>query len=203
MSRRREPLYCELCGAPITGQAYRITVEGIELIVCERCYRSYISRLSRKRDEAVFKGSSTARPQYTRTPSTIVPRQQSRAEKRPKTVLSPVTSSARKVKYRPRTVVSEKEAERYELVQDYAIRVKKARERLGLSQKELAIRVKESERTIRRIEAGTLRPTVDLAKRLERVLGIKLLEPVVEEGESYQTKSEEYLTLGDIAEIRE
>jgi putative transcription factor len=97
--------------------------------------------------------------------------------------------------------------ERYEVVDDYAERVRRARQRLGLTQKELAQRVKVSENVIKRIEAGTLVPTIDLARRLERVLGVKLLEPVVEEetevGSTKRGREEFYLTLGDIAEIRE
>ncbi len=101
----------------------------------------------------------------------------------------------------------DKLAERYEVVPDYAERVRRARERLGMSQEELAIRVKERVNVIKRIEAGTLTPTVDLAKRLEKVLGIKLLEPVVEEELGAQAtrrrRGEFELTLGDIVEIRE
>lgn len=92
----------------------------------------------------------------------------------------------------------------YEVVSDYAERVRRARERLGWSQKMLAERVRESENVIRRIELGKLKPTIDLARRLERVLGIKLLEPVVEEPEtSDRERGGFHLTLGDIAEIRE
>ena len=47
-------------------------------------------------------------------------------------------------------------------------------------------------------------PTIDLARRLERVLGIKLLEPVVEEEYTgTERRRTFYLTLGDVAEIRE
>lgn len=71
----------------------------------------------------------------------------------------------------------------------------------------LAEAVKEGENVIKRIEAGRLVPSIDLARRLEQVLGIKLLEPVVESTfESYQSFSRsrvsKELTLGDIVAIR-
>jgi putative transcription factor len=97
-------------------------------------------------------------------------------------------------------------AERYEVVPDYAEIIRRARERLGWSHKVLAEKVRESERTIKRIEAGELVPTIDLARRLEKVLGVKLLEPVVEEDYAEagsRSRRRFYLTLGDIAEIRE
>jgi len=94
--------------------------------------------------------------------------------------------------------------ERFEVVPDFAERVRSARERLGWTQRMLAQKARVSENVIRRIEAGTLTPSIDLARRLEKILGIKLLEPVVEEGEDYGSeKSEFYLTLGDVAEIKE
>jgi len=94
--------------------------------------------------------------------------------------------------------------EEYEVVPDYAERVKQARERLGLTQKALADLVKESENTIKRIESGRLVPTIPLARKLEEVLSIKLLEPIVDSLAAAlpsPTKMRE-LTLGDIVSIR-
>ncbi len=95
----------------------------------------------------------------------------------------------------------------YEVVPDFAERVRRAREKLGWTQRMLAEAVKEGENVIKRIEAGRLVPSIDLARRLEQVLGIKLLEPVVESTfESYQSFSRsrvsKELTLGDIVAIR-
>ena len=96
--------------------------------------------------------------------------------------------------------------EELEVVPDYAQRVKRARERLGWSIQVLAQKVGEKESVLRRIEAGRLIPTIDLARKLENILKIKLLEPVVEEGEEYSYTPSKYrhseLTLGDIVTIR-
>jgi len=95
----------------------------------------------------------------------------------------------------------------YEVVPDFAERVRKAREKLGWTQRMLAEAVREGENVIKRIEAGRLVPSIDLAQRLEKVLGIKLLEPVVEEISTYTTSTKpissvKELTLGDIVTIR-
>ncbi|MEM0378659.1 MAG: multiprotein bridging factor aMBF1 [Thermosphaera sp.] len=91
--------------------------------------------------------------------------------------------------------------EEYEVVEDYAKRVKEARERLGWTQQVLAQKVRESENIIKRIEAGRLKPGIDLARRLERALGIKLLEPVVDESTPSLGKSEDFLTIGDLVKL--
>jgi len=104
---------------------------------------------------------------------------------------------ARKPRYR-RQIVEE-------IVEDYAERIKVARERMGLTRELLATMVGEKVSTIRRIEAGTLEPTVTLAKKLEKVLKIKLVE-VYEEEEisSRKSYSEEFEpTLGDLVEFKD
>ena len=205
MPRRRQVLYCEMCGAPIEGEPYVIYVEGTEMYVCERCYRRYISRAGGGRVEedvpTRLRLASGERVQPRRASSTAV---------KP----APVTVrryTGPRLPSRAKRSTADRLAERYEVVPDYAERVRRARERLGMSQEELAIRVKEKVNVIKRIEAGTLVPTVDLARRLEKVLGIKLLEPVVDEEEAGgiqprgggRRSGEPELTLGDIVEIRE
>ncbi len=200
MSRRREVLYCEMCGAPITGRAYRIYVEGTEMIVCERCYRRYMERARRTGSDEplrfrIASGGSRARLEEPVAAEPVAAR---RSE--------PRRQPARRAAPRRRGGGGLGGLEKFEVVEDYAIRVRRARERLGLTQKELALKVKVSENVIKRIEAGTLVPPIDLARRLERVLGVKLLEPVAEleeEPEEAGGGGEFYLTLGDIAELRE
>jgi putative transcription factor len=99
-----------------------------------------------------------------------------------------------------------RKVENYDIVEDYAKRIREARERLGFTRAELARRVQEREVTLGKIETGRLMPTIDLAKRLEKVLKIKLLEPVVdveEEPEATGRKpGKSVLTLGDIAVLK-
>ena len=196
-SRRREVLYCEMCGAPIEGKAYTIVVEGVEMIVCERCYRRYMARAAKARTDEPLRlrvaGPRRAEPR--------------REEPKPSPRRAPTAprSGSKPRPVRRRSGAGLGGVEKYEVVEDYAQRVRRAREKLGLTQKELAIKVKVGEKVIKRIEAGTLVPPIDLARRLERVLGVKLLEPVAEEYEEEpgQKGGDFYLTLGDIAELRE
>ena len=96
--------------------------------------------------------------------------------------------------------------ENYDVVEDYAKRIREAREKLGLSRADLARKVQEREVTLGKIETGRLMPTIDLARRLEKVLKIKLLEPVIDEDEEPPVhpsgKPKSVLTLGDIAVLK-
>ena len=99
------------------------------------------------------------------------------------------------------------EVEEYVVVEGYGEIVRKARESMGLTREALAAMVGEKESTIRRIEAEQLEPTLELARKLERVLRVKLLERVGEELTRFESLGEDYygysLTLGDVAEFRE
>lgn len=91
----------------------------------------------------------------------------------------------------------------YEVVEDYASRIRKARQKLGWTQSVLAQKLRVSENVIKRIEAGRLKPSIELARKMEKILGIILLEPITEEPVSYTTSEEDYLTIGDIIRVRE
>lgn len=117
---------------------------------------------------------------------------------------SVVTSPYRTRPYRVRTRPTRRREENYEVVEDYAERIREAREEMGLTREILARMVGEKESTIRRIESGKLTPSIDLAKKLERVLKITLLQPVSEGLEALREEGEEYyLTLGDVVEFKD
>ena len=64
------------------------------------------------------------------------------------------------------------------IVNDYADRIKRARERKKLKQEDLAQALAEKESVIQSLEAGGLKPTFKLAKKLSVFLGIDLIESV-------------------------
>ncbi len=99
----------------------------------------------------------------------------------------------------PRRILEEE----YDIVEDYAERIRRARQRLGWSQAVLAQKVREKENVIKRIEAGRLKPSIELARRLEKILGITLLEPIIdEELGSFGGSNEDYFTIGDLIRIK-
>jgi len=116
----------------------------------------------------------------------------------PKRIITPPRVRREEIKRRrPRR----ERLEDYEIVEDYHMRIRRGRERLGITQEELAKKVMEKESVIHRIEAGRLTPSIKLAKKLERELGIRLIERIGEE--EFELEEEELeLTLGDVAEVK-
>lgn len=62
-----------------------------------------------------------------------------------------------------------------EIVKDYAMKIKKARESMNLLQRDLAREIAEKESVIHNLESGHLEPSFDLARKLENFLNIKLI----------------------------
>ncbi len=83
------------------------------------------------------------------------------------------------------------------LVEDYAERIRKARERMGLTQEQLAKKILEKRTVISKIERGEMHPDEKLIKKLEKTLNIKLKERVsyVYSKDDKKTRA---LTLGDL-----
>ena len=71
-----------------------------------------------------------------------------------------------------------------ELVENYGELVREARIGMGLTQEELASQVGEKATVIKKIEHGEFRPSIELAKKLEKILRIRLLVPAEEEPSS-------------------
>lgn len=88
------------------------------------------------------------------------------------------------------------------LVEDYAELIKNKRESMGLTQKDFAKRINEKESTIHNIETGTFEPSLSLAKKLEKILGTKLIEEHKEKHEFFKRKGEEGFTFGDFINVK-
>lgn len=72
----------------------------------------------------------------------------------------------------PRDIFEKALAE--DLVIDYPERIRRARERKNLSQKELANSINEKWSIINKLETGDMRPSDSLVSKLERALNIRL-----------------------------
>lgn len=109
--------------------------------------------------------------------------------------------------HRPRQAVAaagNQDAEDERLVGDYGSRIRAARERRGLSQKDFARLIAEKESIVSKLEAGQFEPPLLMARKLERLLGITLVERrKAEPAEAGQKPSKPaVLTIGDVADIR-
>ncbi|MCX8175825.1 MAG: multiprotein bridging factor aMBF1 [Candidatus Bathyarchaeota archaeon] len=89
------------------------------------------------------------------------------------------------------------------LVENYGLRIKNVREKLGWSQEELALKMNEKASFISKIETGKVVPDLATIKRLEHVLKIRLTTkaPKPLKVEEFKPKPDEKLTIGDIVSI--
>ena len=158
---------CDICGRELTGQAFKVKVEGAKMLVCGRCQRlgkPYV-------DE----------PTVLRTPMRVAPSPRGVARRAPEL---------------PRGM------EELDIAEDYADRVLHQRMKLGLSQEELAKRVKEKLSVIQKIEIGKMSPDMKLCRELEHELKIKLLLPRKEITDVPKTAPPAEVTLGDIMRVK-
>lgn len=107
--------------------------------------------------------------------------------------------------FRPPIEKLPKAIEETDLLDDYSHIIKGAREKMHLSQDELAFKAKEKVTMIQKIELGKMQPTMRLTKELEHILRIKLLVPKEEEevpAALMKPPPKSEATLGDVALVR-
>jgi putative transcription factor len=124
------------------------------------------------------------------------------AEMVPKPKTKPIPPSKQKLLTLPTPSPQKAQEEQLELVEDYAKRIRHAREKLGLTHEELGKRLNEKVSLLKKIETGKMTPTQRLAERLEHVLKVKLLAPATEPKVSQKAlaaaKPRQEVTLGDL-----
>jgi len=99
--------------------------------------------------------------------------------------------------------VHSKQEEKSEiLVEGFHEIIKKKRESLGLPQKDFALKINEKESLVHKIETGSFEPNLDLARKIERFLGIKIVEEYKESFERQKQAKDAGFTLGDFIKIR-
>jgi|SRR3989338_5845284 len=107
----------------------------------------------------------------------------------------------------PKSLQSKKVINRVEEIEvieeDYFLKIKNAREKKGLTQEELAKLLAEKESSLHHIEAGQLKPTIVLAKKFEKVLGVAIISKEYVGGNvSKRDSSNASLTIGDIVKFK-
>jgi len=167
-------MQCEMCGEVIRGAPKLVRVEGAELQVCSKCekFGTEVQQVRRT-------GMAASRPATQK-------------QGRPGVVAA--TPSA----YRKRDLFDYMDGE---IVDDYAARIRHAREEKGLSQKDLAMQLMEKEHLIKKIESAGLIPEDAVRRKLEKALDIRLVD-TIESGTEKKAESRITPTLGDLTIIR-
>lgn len=118
-------------------------------------------------------------------------------------VLGPVKEEKIEVKEKGVRKVEVPEIEVIEvIVSDFSKRIRRKREQLGLTQKEFANRISEKESVVHKLEIGEFAPSIKMARKLERMIGIKLVEEHEEKHGKIRAGKIKELTIGDLVKIR-
>jgi len=91
------------------------------------------------------------------------------------TIIKAHSTEPKVAKEKPKETIKGEEL----FVSDCAEKVKRARERMGITQEQLAKAIAEKKSLIHRIETGQAEPTLATALKLERFLGIKIIESYI------------------------
>jgi len=95
--------------------------------------------------------------------------------------------------------------ESVELIDDFSVKVRQAREKLGMNHEDLGKKISEKVSVLRKIESGKMTPNNILVEKLQHALKIKLLVPVSEPkvpSKALASSRPSAPTLGDIAQIK-
>lgn len=172
-----ESYECEICGKKTKFPTTAVKVEGAEFKACSECMK--LGTVIEKRPPA-----QTGKAFGTPAPSKYAPQSSAGYGNAPKA--------------KPKNYFAGLENE---LVEDYDAVIKKARESKGLSQEDLALKIKEKASLIKKIERKEIHPEESVMKKLEKELNIKLTESF-DSSETFQHRSSSGATLGDIAFVK-
>jgi putative transcription factor len=143
---------CELCGKSI-GRYYEVIIDGVTMKVCHDCAK-YGKEVTKR----------TVTVQGERTPQNL-PRQ---------TMVHIPSPPPRS----PRRRTSDNTEDLEEPIIDFGKAIKKRREEMGLSQEELANKLQEKKNLVAKIEREEIKPNREIGKKIERLMGIRILEKV-------------------------
>jgi len=98
-------------------------------------------------------------------------------------------------------IIRESKLEEVELiVPDYAQRIKQKREEFRLNHRQVAFSISEKESTLQAVESGIMRPSVELAKKIENLFGITLVVKRIEDKKiDFKNKT---VTINELLEMK-
>lgn len=164
---------CEICGSEIKGEPYKTKIDNSIMVTCKECSR-------------YGKVQSKPQPPKKRTPKG---KNNNNINNRP---------TNRNQAYTRKT-----KEEEYELVEDYAKIIRQKREIKGLTQKQVGEKIYEKESVIHKIENGKMVPDEKIARKLEKLLNIEIIEKTESDEREFQDSRQfKEATIGDIARIK-
>ncbi|MBD3361495.1 TIGR00270 family protein [Candidatus Woesearchaeota archaeon] len=100
-------------------------------------------------------------------------------------------------------IIKEKKPEITEkLISDYGRKIRKARVKKDMTQEKFARQLNIKESLLTKIENSSFKPSIPLARKLEKLLKIKLVEETAEEKIQITKGETEAVTIGDLIKFK-
>lgn len=146
-------MYCEMCGNNVP-KTQKIRIDSAILMLCDKCakFGTPVDPPKKIQQTVVIESPSPRTP--TRSPSMRPPPR-------------PIRKPKRKAQVDPEDLY---------VVPEYPQIINQARSRLSWTQEDLANKLLEKKNVLAKIERGELTPDLKLARKIEKILDIKLLE---------------------------
>jgi putative transcription factor len=103
---------------------------------------------------------------------------------------------------RPRVRNDVESVEQLELVEDYGAQIRKARQKLGLSEKDLAKKMQEKESVVKNLEKQELTPDYRLISKIKKYLSIDIVEHIDASKGQILAKPTGAKTIGDMLKLK-
>lgn len=113
------------------------------------------------------------------------------------------TTRRRSAQPKPRRRSDIEAAESLELVDGYGMIIKKARQKRGISVEDFAKKINEKESVVKKLEKEDMNPPTDLIRKVQRELGINILEEAETSKGVVLTRPMGPRTLGDLIKIKD
>jgi putative transcription factor len=112
------------------------------------------------------------------------------------------TTRRRSAQPKPRKRSDIETVESLELVDDYGMIIKRARQKKGLTVEDFAKKISEKESVIKKLEKENMNPPLNLVRKVQRELGITILEEVGTGKGQVLSRPIGPRTLGDLIKIK-
>jgi len=165
---------CEVCGREILGPPQKKVIEGAKLTVCSKCAQFGSDDWGQSRAAPV----RAAPAGWVTTSTTPAP--------------AP----------RPRVRNDVESVEAMELIEDYGPQIRKARQKLGLSEKDLAKKMQEKESVIKNLEKQELTPDNRLIAKVKKYLSLDIVERSDADKAKILAKPTGAKTIGDMLKMK-
>lgn len=114
-----------------------------------------------------------------------------------------IPTRRRSAQPKPRKRSDIETVESLELIDDYGMVIKKARQKKGLSVEDFAKKISEKESVIKKLEKEAMNPPMNLVRKVQRELGVNILEEAETGKGQVLSRPMGRRTLGDLIKIKD